>query len=266
MISGIVFDIKRYAIHDGPGIRTTVFLKGCPLRCPWCHNPEGQNPDPETMVSVLRGKALYGAGETKIVGRVMEVEEVMVEIEKDLLFFDESGGGVTFSGGEPLAQPDFLTSLLEICKERNVHTCLDTCGYASSEVFCSVIDNVNLFLYDLKIMNDREHQKYTGVSNRLILENLKALDAQGKKVVIRFLVIPGITDTKENISETIDFIASLKTIRDVSLLPHHRIAGQKYKRLRRKNEMEDVPSATPKRMAAVGAEFERYGNRVTVGA
>ena len=266
MKQGTIFDIKRYALHDGPGIRTTVFLKGCPLQCPWCQNPEGQNPDPETVVRAIPIENGTGAISEETIGRVIDVAEVMKEIEKDVLFFDESGGGVTFSGGEPLAQPEFLESLLDACQEKNLHTCLDTSGYAPLEVFASLVDKVDLFLYDLKLMNDRQHQKYTGASNRLILENLKALDERGKRAIIRFLVIPGITDTEENLSATVDFVASLKNVRDVSLLPYHRFGSEKYKRLRRKNEMEDVPPPSDHTMRSVGARFESCGVRVTTGA
>jgi len=266
MNKGTIFDIKRFAIHDGPGIRTTVFLKGCPLKCPWCQNPEGQNPDLEAAIRAIPVEEGTGANTDETMGRVVDVKEVMGEIEKDILFYDESGGGVTFSGGEPLAQPEFLRSLLEACKEKNMHTCLDTCGYASPEVVASVVDKVDLFLYDLKVMDDTQHQKYTGMSNRLILENLKTLDELGKRVIIRFLVIPAITDTEENLSIAADFVASLTNVRDVSLLPYHRIASEKYKRLRRKNEMEDVPQPSDKTMRAVRAHLESRGIRVTIGA
>jgi pyruvate formate lyase activating enzyme len=263
---GTLFDIKRFAIHDGPGIRTTVFLKGCPLRCPWCHNPEGQNPDPETVIRAIPVEDGSRPVPDKTIGRLMSVEEVVEEIEKDVLFFDESGGGVTFSGGEPLAQPEFLEALLDACKQRNLHTCLDTSGCAPSDVFGSLIDKVDLFLYDLKLMDDAEHQKYTGVSNRLTLENLKTLDDRGKDVVVRFLVIPGITDSQESVSATADFIASLKNVRDVSLLRYHRIATEKYRRLRRKNEMEGAAPPSEQTMKSVQDSFERRGLVVTIGA
>ncbi len=265
MISGTIFDIKRYALHDGPGIRTTVFLKGCPLRCAWCHNPEGQDPNPETMVPVLPREGPTDTDVVEKVGRVVSVNDVMDEIEKDILFFDESGGGVTFSGGEPLAQPEFLESLLLACKEKEVHTTLDTSGYAPPEIFTPIVGRADLFLYDLKLMDDTEHQKYTGESNRPVLQNLKALEERRKQVIIRFLIVPEITDTEENVSDTLDFLASLKSIADVSLLPYHRIAGEKYKRLRRKNDMEGVSPPTPQRMASLKKRFQRYGFRVTVG-
>jgi len=265
MITGTVFDIKRYAIHDGPGIRTTVFLKGCPLHCPWCHNPEGQNPDPETMIRQIPRETRTHTNESEKVGRVMTVKEVMDEIEKDILFFDESGGGVTLSGGEPLAQPEFLESLLRACKNKDIHTVLDTCGYAPSETFISTIPHIDLFLFDLKLMNDKQHRKYTGVSNRLILRNLKALEERQREVVIRFLIIPQITDTEDNLTDTINLVTSLKSVSGVALLPYHGTAGEKYKRLRRKNDMEGVSAPTQQRITSIKAIFERHGIRVTVG-
>ena len=264
MTTGTVFDIKRYAIHDGPGIRTTVFLKGCPLNCPWCHNPEGQHADPEPMVPAIPREDLRHPG-NEIVGRVMDVEEVMLEIEKDTLFFDQSGGGVTFSGGEPLMQPEFLESLLRACRDKEIHSVLDTCGYAPSAVFARMTDQVGLFLFDLKLMDNAEHQNYTGVSNRPILQNLKALDERRKRIRIRFLVIPHITDTEDNINNTISFLTSLKSIDHVSLLPYHKMAAEKYRRLRRKNAMEGVPPPTQQSMASIQTRFESHGIRVTVG-
>ena len=266
MQKGTIFDIKRFAIHDGPGIRTTVFLKGCPLKCPWCHNPEGQHPEPETVIRAIPVEDESRPVPDETIGRLVSVEEVVEEIEKDVLFFDESGGGVTFSGGEPLAQPEFLESLLDECRQKNLHICLDTSGYAPAEVFGSVVEKVDLFLYDLKLMDDAEHQKYTGVSNHLTLENLKTLDDRRRNVIVRFLVIPKITDSQENVSATADFIAALKNVREVSLLRYHRIATEKYRRLRRKNEMEDAAPPSEPTMESVRASFERCGLKITMGA
>lgn len=168
-VKGTIFDIKKFALHDGPGIRTTIFLKGCPMRCPWCHNPESQNPEPEAMTATN----LPGGNRPvvqEIVGRQVTVREVMWEIRKDLLFYDESGGGVTFSGGEPLMQPKFLTALLTASKRSGIRTALDTTGYAPWIELENILPLVDLFLYDLKFIDDSLHQKYTGVSNRLVFE------------------------------------------------------------------------------------------------
>lgn len=265
MAAGTVFDIKRYAIHDGPGIRVTVFLKGCPLTCRWCHNPEGQNPDPESMCDKAarpRSGAFSGNGKY---GRVVTVEAVMEAIDKDVLFFDESGGGVTFSGGEPLMQPEFLQSLLRACNERDIHTVVDTCGHAPPAVFDSVLDKVDLFLFDLKLMDDALHREYTGASNQPILRNLKRLEERQKRVTVRIPVIPQITDTESNIGDIVNFVSSLRHVNDVALLPYHRTAEGKYERLRRPYGMEGVQPPSMERVEAIRARFENVGARVTVG-
>jgi len=207
-----------------------------------------------------------GQSPDEILGRVVEVEDVVKELERDILFFDESGGGVTFSGGEPLAQPEFLDALLDACQRRKLHTCLDTSGYAPAEHFALFTDKVDLYLYDLKLMDDADHQKYAGVSNRSILDNLRTLDELQKKVAVRFLVIPGVTDTEENISATLGFLTSLRNLRDVSLLPYHRIAAEKYRRLRRTNEMENVLPPSDEIMKSLRTRFESCGMKVTIGA
>ncbi|KPL06975.1 hypothetical protein AMJ85_09940 [candidate division BRC1 bacterium SM23_51] len=262
---GIIFDIKRYAIHDGPGIRVTVFLKGCPLRCLWCHNPEGQSPEPETMIPRASGESPSFNSEDEKAGRVMTVNEVMAEIEKDILFLDQSGGGATFSGGEPLMQPGFLTSLLQACREKDIHTVVDTCGYAPSDVFNSIAANVDLFLFDLKLLDDAEHENYTGASNRPILQNLTQLDEMGKRVIIRFPVVPQVTDTEENITNVVSFLSSLRTMRDVALLPYHNLGGQKYERLRRKDGMQGMESPASEGISRIQSLFESQGLRVTIG-
>jgi len=262
---GTIFDIKRYAIHDGPGIRVTVFLKGCPLRCPWCHNPEGQNPDLEIMSPRTSHGEITGPTDAEPVGRVANVSQIMEEIEKDILFFDESGGGATFSGGEPLMQAEFLLALLQACKAKDIHTALDTSGFAPREVFLSIRDWVDLVLFDLKIMNDEQHRKYTGVSNRLILENLRALDETRKRTVVRFPVVPQLTDTEENIADIVAFVAALKSIHDVALLPYHKMAGGKYKRLKQANPMEGIDTPTGQRIEVIRRQFESHGFRVSSG-
>jgi len=189
----------------------------------------------------------------------------MEEIEKDILFFDESRGGVTFSGGEPLLQPGFLLALLHACKEDDIHTALDTSGYASREVWISVVNHVDLVLFDLKIINEEQHFRYTGVSNRPILDNLQALDAMNKRTVIRFPIVPEITDTEENVADLIACLASLRTIADVALLPYHKMADGKYARLRQRNPMEGVATPTTQRMEAIRRQLEDHGLRVSVG-
>ncbi len=250
-MQGIIFDIKRFAIHDGPGIRTTVFFKGCPMKCPWCHNPESQKKCPERVAN---------NGKKEIIGVKRSVEEIIDEIEKEVVFYDESRGGVTFSGGEPLAQPQFLQALLKECRKRDIHTTLDTTGYVSPKTFKSIIDKVDMFLYDLKIMDDKKHIQCTGVSNRPVLENLKILSKKGKKVIIRFPVIPGITDTEENIKAVGTYVSSLKNISEIDLLPYHRIAEGKYRRLKKENMMKTMTVVPPsdERMEEIKQLFKKY--------
>ena len=234
--TGVIFDLKRFAIHDGPGIRTTVFFKGCPLRCWWCHNPESHKVLPEKFEGCnIRSNINHSLSALDEVGREVTITELMEEIEKDSVFYEESGGGVTFSGGEPTMQPDFLLSLLTKCKESGLHTTVDTSGYAPTKTFEKIIDRTDLFLYDIKLMNDELHQKYTGVSNRLIQTNLKWIDDNHKNICIRIPVVPGITDTQANISDTINILLKLKNISEINLLPYHRAGEGKYSRFKKEN-------------------------------
>lgn len=294
---GLVFDIERYAIHDGPGIRTTVFLKGCPLTCLWCHNPEGKSGKPELLWSQERcigcktcqHSCTQGAitlsdrvriekkkcnlcracvnncpsQALEIAGREMAVEDVMKEIEKDILFYDESQGGVTFSGGEPFMQPDFLSELLKMCKKQEIHTAVDTCGYAPTTVIEAISHYVDLFLYDLKTMDDDVHKKYTGVSNALILENVKRLSAT-KKIIVRYPVIPDVNDDEKTAAQLGEFVASLK-IRDISLLPYHRGGDEKARKLGIESPFvtqppsEDTLNLLEKRLKAFNLHVKRGG-------
>jgi pyruvate formate lyase activating enzyme len=301
MVMGLIFDIERYAIHDGPGIRTTVFLKGCSLRCWWCHNPEGISSLRDLMyfeykcircktcVRVCPINAITFEGERininrsscvkcgkcaencptgalKLVGREINVEELMKEIERDVLLYDLSGGGVTFSGGEPLCQPIFLEEALKQCKMRNIHTALDTSGYASPKVWESIIGHVDLFLYDLKLLDDEEHQKYTGVSNKKIKKNLITLvqKGRGKDVILRFPVIPGITDTEENINELLSFVSRLKGVNEIDILPYHDIS-EKYDRLGMEYKMKVHTAPSEEKLRYVKEKLEGIGLYVKIG-
>ncbi|MGD9900272.1 MAG: glycyl-radical enzyme activating protein [Calditrichaceae bacterium] len=230
--NGIIFDIKKYAIHDGPGIRTTVFLKGCPLDCHWCHNPESRDLQPEPGGSSRpRNASSLLFSPDNLIGREVTVDEVMREIEKDIIFYDESGGGVTFSGGEPLIQTEFLFDLLKACKKKGIHTAVDTSGHAKFELFEQIIPYTDLFLYDIKLIDDTAHIKYTGVSNELILKNARRISKNGVNMSIRIPLIPEITDTESNITEIIGFISTLEKINTIDLLPYNAIAESKYHRL-----------------------------------
>lgn len=195
----------------------------------------------------------------------MTVDEVIFEIEKERPFFDESGGGVTASGGEPLAQPEFLRDLFKECKRRDIHTTLDTSGYAAAEVFDSVIDFVDLFLFDLKLIDKEKHREYTGVSNELILRNLNALVARKKPTIVRFAVIPGINDSSEDVNNMANYVGSLRGVKKISLLPFHAIAGDKYRRLNIENRMVGVEEPTSGRMESIKKVFENKGLEVEIG-
>jgi pyruvate formate lyase activating enzyme len=298
--SGIVFDIKKFSIHDGPGIRTTIFLKGCPLHCVWCHNPEGISPGSEIFfwegrciacqecvnhcslqalsfdngVRVL-DKALCDrcglcaeacpTGATEHIGKTMTVSEVLAEIEKDVAFYDQSGGGVTFSGGEPLFQPDFLEALLVASKEHDIHTTVDTSGCVSPDRFYKILGNVDLFLYDLKLMDEDRHIRSTGVSNQLILNNLKELVLAGKPVIVRIPVIPGINDDDENLAQTGAFLASLEQVRQVDILPYHRTATDKYRRLDSDYALQGIEPPSGAAMSDVARKLESFGLTVKIG-
>ncbi|MHA1482468.1 MAG: glycyl-radical enzyme activating protein [Candidatus Heimdallarchaeaceae archaeon] len=262
---GFIFDIKKYAVHDGPGIRTTVFLKGCPLRCWWCHNPESHKLEPEKMIIEIGGSKFESSvTREKIIGKEVTVPEVIQEIEKDIIFYDESGGGVTFSGGEPLLQIDFLDALLTECKQREISTTLDTSGYASLEALKKICDKIDLFLYDLKIIDDEKHEFYTQVSNKSILKNLQFLSERQKNIIIRISIIPDITNTVENITQLGEFISSLGNVSEVEILAYHTIGEEKYKKLRINNRMLGTKPPTSEEMEEIGKKLESYGLQVKI--
>lgn len=258
MTSGTIFKIKKFAIHDGPGIRTTVFLKGCPLKCFWCHNPESQKFMPETAACDSSGRCMR-FGEEKT------VQSLMAEIMKDVIFFDESGGGVTFSGGEPLSQPEFLKDILTACRKMDIDTAVDTCGYAPFRSFEGIMGLTDLFLYDLKLIDEKAHITFTGVSNRPILENLEKLSGAGKKIFIRFPLIPGITDTRQNIEDTVEFIKTLPRVSRVDVLPYHRTGDHKYALFEMENRMNGVMPPEEERISEVAEMFRCCGIPVKVG-
>jgi pyruvate formate lyase activating enzyme len=200
-----------------------------------------------------------------IVGEEIGVEETIEAIERDMAFFEESEGGVTFSGGEPLLQPDFLETLLHECNERGIHTTLDTSGHASPSVIAGVSRNVNLFLYDIKSLNEAKHRKYTDVSNRLILKNLQRLAKDGCDVAVSLPIIPGVNDDEENMRETAEFISSLQNVKYVSLLPYHKGGIAKYKNLGRQYKLEKVQPPSPQELTELREKFESYGLKVRIG-
>jgi pyruvate formate lyase activating enzyme len=293
LTTGIVFDIRRYSIHDGPGIRTAVFLKGCPLSCWWCHNPESQSPAPEMIVrenrcvrcgacveacpedaiswdgggpvtdwdrcercGICAGACYAGAREQ--IGREMTVADVLAEIERDVAFYDESGGGVTLSGGEPLAQREFTLALLQACKAREIHTALDTCGFASWSVLDGVRPYVDLFLYDLKLMDDSRHREVVGVPVGPILANLRALSERGHAIRIRVPVIPGINDDDESIRQIAAFAASLPGLEGIDLLPYHSTAADKYARMNKPYKLSGARPLSQERMTEIAGILQNH--------
>jgi len=258
MSKGIIFNIQRFSIHDGPGIRTTVFLKGCALSCWWCSNPEG--------FLGVNGK-MHGVGNE----REVSVEELVQEIDKDRIFYDISNGGVTFSGGEPLSQAGFLEEVIQQCKGemRNYHLALDTTGYAPRDIFLSIASKVDLLLYDLKLVDSYEHKKYTGVSNELILENLRVADKlvleKGKQAIIRYPVVPGITDTDLNVEQIKELMHSLKGIKEINLLPYHNFAESKYEKLCLEYKLKGLERPSEQRMLSLKKEFEDAGFKAKIG-
>jgi len=243
MTSVTIFDIKRFAVHDGPGIRTTVFMKGCPMDCWWCHNPESRKREPEevTYSRKLGKKEVLGK---KIYGSAMAIDEVMNEILKDRIFHEESTGGVTFSGGEPLYQPEALKELLIECKNDGLHTTVDTCGYAQWHNFERIIPYTDLFLYDLKVIEPKTHKQFTGVKNELIIDNLEKLLEKNAHVELRIPVIPGINNSTEEIERFQKFLLNFPfTVPKIHLLPYHTIADNKYKKLNLRNRMNGIDPA-----------------------
>src|SRR6056297_2448740 len=297
--NGLIYDIKKFSIHDGPGIRTTVFLKGCPLNCLWCHNPEGICPGTSffydekkclsclscvrhcpqdciiinnrqiqidldqctqcnTCVSVCPSNALTRNGV------YYSSEELMNLIKKDSPFYDESSGGVTFSGGEPLLQFDFLVDMLNKCKEHGINTTVDTSGYATINQFERIRAFTDLFLYDLKLADEAEHMQYTGVSNHMIMENLKFLLSQNAKIWIRIPLIPGINDTQENIDATLSILKKSGFSGRIHLLAYHDLSTVKIEKMLEKLPQNIKKAITQKNknhleLNTIKAIFESQG-------
>ncbi|MFX4261112.1 glycyl-radical enzyme activating protein [Pelotomaculum propionicicum] len=313
--TGKIFDIQRYTVHDGPGIRTEVFLKGCPLACLWCHSPDSQAFEDEIAWfeikcigldncgkclevcptgALAKGRKFYSKFEKKeiqvidlnrdkcdkcglcagvcppkalyLTGRDISVDEVMKIIDKDRLFYRRSGGGVTVSGGEPMAQYKFVKALLKECKNRGLHVCLDTSGYAEWEHYREVLEYVDLVLYDLKHMDTLQSQKLTGVPNELILENARKMAAEGVALQIRIPVIPGYNDSEENIRATSEYCAKLgPSVKLVQILPYHRLGSAKYERLGKKYKLEELKPPGKEHMKHCKNIIESYGLKVIIG-
>ncbi len=262
--SGLIYDIKKYAIHDGPGIRTTIFLKGCPLDCWWCHNPESRSREPQSRKNLRPQKSIaMFANIPQLVGVRVSTAAVMEEIRKDVLFYDQSGGGVTFSGGEPLLQADFLKSMLKICRHENIHTAVDTSGYVDFSAFEKVLGFTDVFLYDIKLMDDALHRKFTGVSNRLILENLIKLQEKNVTLRVRIPLIPAITDTELNLKAIISFLKNETQYKEIDLLPFNQMGESKYERLDMEYRTGPLKMQSTEEIEEMKALFQKEGFRVS---
>lgn len=265
MLNVIVFDIKRFAVHDGPGIRTTLFLKGCPLRCWWCHNPESQAKEPFSVdiERKVNGRTVMAK---KIYGEKYETGELMETILRDRHFYEESSGGVTFSGGEPMMQYRGLVELLGESRKNNIHTALDTSGFAKQDQYEEILPLTDLFLFDLKNMDPELHKKYCGVDNRLILSNADFLLEQGANVIFRIPVVPGVNTSREELDRMCSFIEERKEyVKELHLLPYHRIAENKYFRLKMLNRLPDLKEPDRDLMEGLKKKFEAAGPEVVIG-
>jgi pyruvate formate lyase activating enzyme len=301
-VACLVFDKKRYAINDGPGVRVTIFLKGCPLRCAWCHNPESLSPKMEKMftpgkcigclacIDACPEKALTmtaergvvtdfeactmcglcaeicPTGAMEMVAEMTDVQAVVDAVLEERVIIGQSGGGVTFSGGEPLMHHRFLIEALDACQAEGLHCTVDSSGFAPREILMKVAQRTDHWLYDLKSMNSDTHLKWTGVRNEVILENLVALAASGASINIRLPLIEGVNADDENMRATVAFVKGLAgEPKQVSLLPYHRIAENKYAKLGRHINLEGMSEPSEERLAEIIALFNASGLNATVG-
>lgn len=303
MIKGIVLNIEKFAIHDGPGIRSVVFMKGCPLRCLWCSTVNGQLMSPEmeyfvqkcikcgACVEVCPTKAISESnvdeiitdrrycdncgkcaevcptGARKIVGEEMTVEQVLDEVEKDTLFYSNSGGGITLSGGEPTMQPEFSLEILKGCKDRGIHTAIETCGYVKWDILDEILQYLDLVYMDIKHMSPVEHKKLTTKGNRLILENARRIATKypDKPFILRIPVIPGYNDSDENITSTAQFARQLKGDHKIELLPYHKLGIPKYKALFKDYPLPSLESPSEEHLHALKKLVKSCGVQAQIG-
>jgi pyruvate formate lyase activating enzyme len=298
-LKGTVFNISRYAVHDGPGIRTTVFLKGCPLNCLWCHNPEGINPKPEIIYLKSRcigcndcvNTCVKGAikkndtlkidytkcdlcGECvevcpssalEIAGKEMTAPEMMEIIERDVPFYEQSGGGVTFSGGEPAMQHEFLAEILKMCKNRGIKTAIDTSGYIDPDILSNLTENADLILYDIKMIDPQKHKKWTGAPNDLILNNLVTLSGKRTEITVRLPLIPDVNDNRTEIEAICKFLSEHTNIKEINLLPYHDIARDKFERLGMESKFYPKEKPSREKIKEISDIITGYNFTVTVG-
>lgn len=264
-MNGIIFNIQRFAIHDGPGVRTSVFFKGCPLKCQWCHNPESLNPNIQVIQKQyqLNGKPIVCE---ESVGYEISSDDLMTELIKDELLMDESKGGITFSGGEPLLQHAFLEEMLHLCRNRKIHTAVDTSLFSSWEVVERITDLSDLLLVDLKMVEEELHKEYTGVSNLKILENIKKLALNNHSFRIRIPIIPGVSDQSEKFEESIKFLDGMRSsIVGIDLLPFHNIAKNKYEQFNMMNTFKDNKTMSVNSVESIRDMFQESGFETKIG-
>ena len=299
VVTGTVFDVKRYTLHDGPGIRVSVHFKGCPLSCLWCHNPESRLPIPQVLfreerciacgacigscprgaVSISNGVLMTSAlcsgsgacadicpsGARELCGRELTVDNVIARILRDRVFFDQSGGGVTLSGGEPFYQPEFATALLKECRRHEIHTSVDTCGFVSRSVLLEALPFVDLFLYDIKHMDPEKHREYTGVDNEVILSNLKMLGEAGVLIHARMPFIPGLNTDEKNMHSVGAFLRGVRGVVKVNLLPYHTAAEDKHRRWNVEFKLKNLRAPSVDMLRRGAAVLEGYGLKVEIG-
>lgn len=240
-IKGLIYNIQRYSLHDGPGIRTIVFLKGCILHCPWCANPESKNGEVELMG-------------TEIVGREVTVEEIINVVKRDMPFYKRSNGGMTLSGGEPLMQPIFSQQLVKEAKKEGINVAIETSGYQSWDLLWKVVEDIDTVLLDIKLMDTKKHKEIIGVNNDLILSNAEKMSKMNKKMIIRVPIIPGYNDDLSNLIETAKFAKSVG-INEMHLLPYHRLGVHKYMKLNKEYELHDVKPLSNEKLRALAAKI-----------
>ena len=256
-VKGRIFNIQRFSLHDGPGVRTIVFLKGCPLRCAWCCNPESQSFEIEQINT---------AGILKTVGEDRTAGEILDEVERDRVYYRRSdGGGLTLSGGECLVQHEFSLALLALAKERGISTAIETTGFAKAETIKKLLPYVDTVLMDIKHMNGEKHKEYTGVSNEIILENINRLCNTGADVTVRTPIIPGFNDTREDVRDISRFAATLKGVKEHHLLPFHRLGKDKYEGLGRKYAFGDTEPPTKEKMEYLLSVAQESGLKCQIG-
>jgi pyruvate formate lyase activating enzyme len=265
-MKGLIFSIKRYSIHDGPGIRVTFFMKGCPLSCLWCHNPEGISPEPVTVEKIDRiGEREFRRNES--VGKYYNTDDIITILEKERVFIDKSNGGVTFSGGEPMMQFEFLMEALKASKENGFHTTVDTSGYSTQERFMKIIPYTDLFLFDIKHLDNQKHEEFTGMPNDVILSNFRLIIESSCNYIVRIPIVPGFNDDTDHLERLKQLILKGKSenLKMISLLPFHKIGSSKYKRFNIPFGMDNVEQPSFQRMKELKEHFFGSGVRVKVG-